>query len=118
AVAHAGLADDSGALDAIGTAVAALAGRAPFKELEARLRGAAAEVADIASEIRDVAERIEDDPERLETIRERRQLLRELRRKYGDTLAEVMAHREEATARLAELEGYEAHAAALDAARP
>ena len=65
----------------------------------------------------DVAERIDDDPDRLDAVRQRRQLLRELRRKYGDTLAEVMAHRDEAAARLAELEGYEERAAALEAER-
>jgi DNA repair protein RecN (Recombination protein N) len=117
ATAHAALADDGGAADAVGTAVAALAGRAPFKELEARLRAVAADVADIGSEIRAGAERIEDDPVRLDAIRERRQLLRELRRKYGDTLADVMAHRDEAAARLAELEGYESRAAALETER-
>ena len=117
ATAHAALADDGGALDAVGTALSALAGRAPFKELEVRLRGAAADVADIASEVRDGAERIEDDPERLDAVRERRQLLRELRRKYGDTLADVMVHRDEAASRLAELEGYESRAAELEAER-
>jgi DNA repair protein RecN (Recombination protein N) len=50
-------------------------------------------------------------------VRERRQLLRELRRKYGDTLADVMAHRDEASARLAELESYETLAAELEAER-
>ncbi len=48
---------------------------------------------------------------------QRRQLLRELRRKYGDTLADVMVHHREAAERLAELEGYEARAAALEAER-
>jgi DNA repair protein RecN (Recombination protein N) len=117
ALAHAALADDGGAADTVGTAVAALAGRAPFKELDGRLRSVAAEVADISAEVRAAAERIEDDPERLDAVRERRQLLRELRRKYGDTLADVMAHRDEASARLAELESYETLAAELEAER-
>jgi DNA repair protein RecN (Recombination protein N) len=77
----------------------------------------AAELADLRAEIRTAAERIEDDPERLEAVRERRQLLRELRRKYGDTLAEVMAHCDDASARLAELESYETRAAAWEAER-
>ena len=62
-------------------------------------------------------EAVDDDPERLDEVRRRRHLLRELRRKYGDTLADVMAHRDEAAARLAELEGYESTAAALEAER-
>src|SRR5690606_21093056 len=56
------------------------------------------------------------DPERLEVIRTRRQLLHDLRRKYGETLAEVLAYQAEAEARLAELEHHDQRAAELDAA--
>lgn len=101
--------------DALGVALAAVAGRRPFAAAEERLRAVAAEVADIAAEIRGAGEAIEDDPERLEAVRERRQLLRELRRKYGETLADVIAEGERLRARLAELEGYEKRAAELDA---
>ena len=45
------------------------------------------------------------------TCARRRQLLRELGRKYGDTLADVVAYADEARARLDELEGYDARAA-------
>jgi DNA repair protein RecN (Recombination protein N) len=116
------LSGDGGALDeavsasdALGVALAAVAGRRPFAAAEERLRAVAAEVADIAAEIRGAGEAIEDDPERLEAVRERRQLLRELRRKYGETLADVIAEGERLRARLAELEGYEKRAAELDA---
>jgi DNA repair protein RecN (Recombination protein N) len=116
------LSGDGGALDeavsasdALGVALAAVAGRRPFAAAEERLRAVAAEVADIAAEIRGAGEAIEDDPERLEVVRERRQLLRELRRKYGETLADVIAEGERLRARLAELEGYEKRAAELDA---
>jgi len=44
-------------------------------------------------------------------VRERRRRLRELQRKYGDTLADVVAHRHESAARLDELAGYEARIA-------
>ena len=50
-------------------------------------------------------------------MRARRHQLHELGRKYGSTLAEVMAYGAEAATRLGELEGYEARAAALDAER-
>ena len=40
-------------------------------------------------------------------MRVRRQLLHELRRKYGETLAEVMAYRDEIELRLAELEAHD-----------
>lgn len=109
--------DDGGALDALGSSVAALGHRAPFAPSVERLRAAIADVRDIAAELRALAEGIDDDPEQLAKVVERRQLLRELRRKYGESLADIVAYREEVAARLAELEGFEARAARLDAER-
>jgi DNA repair protein RecN (Recombination protein N) len=108
---------EGAALDSLGEAVAALDGRAPFAELAARVRAAQAEVADIEHELRGQVDALEEDPERVETVRRRRQLLHDLTRKYGETLAEVIAYGNDAAARLAELEGYEARAAALEARR-
>ncbi|HVM54394.1 MAG TPA: DNA repair protein RecN [Acidimicrobiales bacterium] len=111
------LSEEGRAADAIGEAIAAVAGRAPFTEIETRLRAAAADIADLAVEIRSAAEQITEDPETLARLRERRQLLHDLRRKYGATLAEVLDFADEARARLAELESRDARAAALDAER-
>ncbi len=111
------LTGDGGAADALGTAIAALAGRSPFATHESRLRALVAELADVAGEVRDAGEAIADDPERLEVVRSRRQLLHDLRRKYGDTLQEVLAFGVDAAARLAELEQHDRRAAELDAAR-
>ncbi|MFP3900573.1 MAG: DNA repair protein RecN [Acidimicrobiia bacterium] len=105
----------SSAADAVGAAVAAVAGRAPFAAHEERLRTVAAELADIAGELRAAGEAIDEDPERLAQIRERRQLLRDLRRKYGDRLADVIAEGERLRARVAELEGHDERAAELEA---
>ncbi len=117
AVARAALRDDGGAIDALGLAVAAVSGRLPFADVEGRLRSVAADLADASDELRTIGERIEDDPERLVAVRERRQLLHDLRRKYGETLAEVLRYLDEARARVDELETYETRAAALDAER-
>ncbi len=111
------LADDGGVTDSLAAVVAAVDGRGPFSDLAGRLRDLAAELGDVTAELRAVGEVLEDDPERLAEIRVRRHLLVDLRRKYGDTLAEVLAYRDEAAARLAELEGHDALAAALDAER-
>jgi len=108
---------DDGALDRIGSALAALAGRTPFVDLDARLRALAAEADDVASELRRRGEAIDDDPARLDEVRARRQLLRELRRKYGESVGEVMAYRDEVAARLAELALYESRVEALEAQR-
>ncbi len=115
--AAASLTGEGGAGDAVGVAIAAVAGRAPFQALEARLRALGAELADVATEVRGTGELIEDDPERLAAVRARRQLLHDLRRKYGDTLTDVIAYELEALTRLAELEDHDRRAAELDAIR-
>ncbi|MFM9086199.1 MAG: DNA repair protein RecN [Acidimicrobiia bacterium] len=113
----AALTEDGGAGDAVGTAVQALGGRDALAEADARLRGAQAELDDIAAALRSLAESIEEDPSRLAEVRARRGLLVDMRRKYGATLAEVIAYGEDAARRLTELEGYEARAAGLDGER-
>lgn len=109
------LVGDEGIAHQLQSVIGAVAGRSPFVELESRLRSAAVEVTEAAHDLRDAAEGIADDPERLLAIRQRRQLLAELRRKYGDTLAEVLEERESIRRRLDELLGHDARAEALDA---
>ncbi len=101
----------------ISAALAALGDRVPFADITSRLAGLAAEVADMAADVRGTAESIEDDPEQLAAMRERRALLRELRRKYGDTLADVMEFGDEMSERLTEIESHDERAATLDADR-
>jgi DNA repair protein RecN (Recombination protein N) len=115
--AHAALTADDGAVDALGSATAELTGRGPWSSIEARLRAASAEVADVADEIRRAAEQMAEDPERLEAVRGRLRLLADVRRKYGETLSHVMAYATEARARLSELEQHDQRALALDGER-
>lgn len=124
------LTGDGGARDALAAALAAVGGRAPFTEIDGRLRGLVAEAGDVASELRVAAEQIVDDRARLDEVRARRQMLHDLRRKYGTasidggphpsragTLGDVLAYRDEVITRLHELEHHEARAAELEAAR-
>jgi DNA repair protein RecN (Recombination protein N) len=119
AAAHAveGLSSDGGAGELVAAALAALDGRSPFASATDRLRGLAAELSDLTADLRAVGEGIEDDPERLAAVRQRRRLLHELRRKYGDTLGDVMAYHAQIAERVAELESRDATAAALDQQR-
>ncbi|HEX4903695.1 MAG TPA: DNA repair protein RecN [Acidimicrobiales bacterium] len=110
------LVGDEGIVHQLQTVLGSLAGRAPFAELEERLQAAAVEVTEAAHDLRDAAEQIADDPERLAAVRVRRQLLADLRRKYGDTLVEVLDERESIRRRLDELLSHDARAEALDAA--
>jgi DNA repair protein RecN (Recombination protein N) len=106
-----------GAADAIGEAVGALTGRAPFGELETRARALQADCIDLAHELRVARDGMVSDPETLDAVRARRAQLRELRRKYGDTLADVLGFAQDSQARLAELEGHAARVAELEATR-
>jgi len=100
----AALSEEGQALDLVGRAAALLGGA--FPDERDRLKDAQSVLADLAAELRDRAEAMEEDPERQEWVRLRRQTLVDLRRKYGDTLAEVIAFAADARARLDELEGY------------
>ncbi|MEP7203441.1 MAG: DNA repair protein RecN [Ilumatobacteraceae bacterium] len=108
---------DRAAADGIGAAIAALANRSPFDEFASRLHAVAAEVSDVGHDLRVLAEQLEEDPRRLAEIRERRQLLRDLRRKYGDSLADVLTFQREAQERLDELESYAQRVAAFEKER-
>lgn len=99
--------------DALGRARQALDGKAPFQELGVRLRALEAEAADISHELRMAGEAVVDDPVRLEAVLTRRKVLRDLQRKYGATLAEVIAYRDETRARADALVGHTERIAAL-----
>ena len=111
------LQDDDGASDVVGRSIAAIGNRETFAMFVERLKNVQAEIDDVAREMRDVAESIEEDPAKLEEVRQRRHLLVDLRRKYGESLSEVIAYGAESGLRLSELESFEARAATLDAER-
>lgn len=102
------------AIDGVGQASAALAGRDPFAALAGRLRFLQSELSDLGHDLRTTAESIVDDPGRLEAVQQRRRILGDLRRKYGDSLEEVLRFADETRARLADLERYEERAAVLE----
>jgi DNA repair protein RecN (Recombination protein N) len=113
ATAYAQLQEDDGATDRVRAALSALGQHTTFGPARDRLSGLLAELEDTAAEVRATGEGIEDDPEALAAVRARRQLLIELRRKYGDSIADVITFGEEAAARLAELQGRDAEVASL-----
>ena len=77
---------------------------AQFAEAVQQIASARAVVQDVSSTVRDYAERIDASPERLAEIENRLALLDRLKRKYGSSLAEVIAFGEEAARKLAEIE--------------
>jgi DNA repair protein RecN (Recombination protein N) len=59
---------------------------------------------------------LESDPQRLERIEERLELLSRLKRKYGDTIADVLSYEQRAAAELDEIVNFEEQEASLTAA--
>jgi len=77
---------------------------ARFEGPAQQLAAAKAAVEDVDAEVREFAENVSASPGRLEEIEDRLAALDRLKRKYGQTLAEVIAFGEEATRKLAEVE--------------
>jgi len=100
------LSDDGNTVDLLGQVSRALSPITSMSEIRERVENLLAELNDISHTVRGAAENSEENPERLEEIRLRRQALRDLVRKYGDTIADVMAFGAEARTRLNELLSY------------
>ena len=75
-----------------------------FADAVQQLAAARAAVGDVSASVRDYAEGINASPERLGEIEDRLAALDRLKRKYGQTVAEVIAFGEDVTAKLAEVE--------------
>ncbi len=75
-----------------------------FAEPGQQLASARATISDIAASLRDYAEGINASPERLAEIEDRLALIDRLKKKYGKTVAEVVAFGEDAARKLSEVE--------------
>ncbi|HKD60081.1 MAG TPA: DNA repair protein RecN [Terracidiphilus sp.] len=75
-----------------------------FGEAAQQIASVRAIVGDVSATLRDYAERIDASPERLAEIEDRLALLDRLKRKYGKTVAEVIALGEAVARKLAEVE--------------
>ena len=77
---------------------------ARFQESAQQLQSARAVVGDVSAALRDYAEAINASPERLAEIEDRLALLDRLKRKYGHTVADVIAFGDDVARKLAEVE--------------
>lgn len=111
------LSDDGNAVDLLGQVSRSLSPITSMSEIRERVENLLAELNDISHTVRGAAENSEENPERLEEIRLRRQALRDLVRKYGDTIADVIAFGAEARTRLNELLSYSERVQDLEASR-
>lgn len=76
-------------------------------------QGLLEQLADLARDLQDYAEQLEFNPERLQEVEERLELINTLKRKYGDTIEQIIAFGERAEAELSELENWEIRTEAL-----
>jgi DNA repair protein RecN (Recombination protein N) len=110
--------DESGALDALASAVRGLEDAAQLDEtlepIVEAIRSATFELSEAARDLGRYQDEIEVDPERAEQIEERIEQIRTLKRKYGDTIEEILAFGEETAARLESLSNSEERSANLD----
>ena len=111
------LSDDGNTVDLLGQVSRSLSPISSMREVRERVENLLAELNDISHTVRGAAENSEENPERLEEIRLRRQALRDLVRKYGDTIADVMAFGAEARTRLNELLSYSERVQDLETSR-
>jgi len=109
-----------GATDALNAALVAVEHAAALDEtlssLVETLTSAVSFAEDAARDLRVYQESVEFNPERLEEIEARLDLIRTLKRKYGETLDEVIAYGKELDEKLDALENSEAREEALTAA--
>ena len=106
---------DGSAATALAEALALIEPYESLADPVSRLRRLSEELGEAGTELRLLSEQLEADPARLEEIVERRSLLADLRRKYGSTLAEVIAYAERIGAELEELESTEERSAEIRA---
>jgi len=107
------LSADGAAGEALGEALGRIDSFEALADVAGRIRLLVEEAGDIATELRRLGDEVREDPVRLAEVIERRALLAGLRRRYGATLADVMAFGDEARRRLAELRDAEGAAVRL-----
>ncbi len=109
-----------GAADALNAALAqiehALSMDSALEPVAASLREAASYAEDAALALRHYRDDVEFNPERLEEIETRLDLLRTLKRKYGETVEEMIAYGDELGAKIDRLQNAEAREDELTAA--
>jgi DNA repair protein RecN (Recombination protein N) len=109
AEAHGSLSGERGVTDLLGEAVEALRRSAAFDPdldaAEQRAAALAAEAGDLAADLRRRADAVEQDPAEIEQTQQRLSVLGDLRRKYGETLPEVIEFGAAAARRAAEIPG-------------
>jgi DNA repair protein RecN (Recombination protein N) len=106
------------ALDLVGEAVGKLERLAridpDLDELAAEGQGLLEQLSDLTRSIQDYADSLEFNPERLQEVEDRLELIANLKRKYGDTIEQVIAFGQRAQQELDDLGNWEVKTADLE----
>lgn len=109
--------EETSAVDLIGTALTNIeelaAIDAQFQPLAEQLQGAQSVVEELARDLQRAAESLEYDPDELNRLNERLTLIGNLKRKYGETVEEILHYRDEARAEIDRYDTRDEHLAAL-----
>ncbi|MFN2141909.1 MAG: DNA repair protein RecN [Candidatus Promineifilaceae bacterium] len=110
--------DASAAVDLIGQAERALGKLAEVDdaqlELLYELQGLSFQLSEISSRVQHYQDRLEHNPQRLDEVEERIELIIDLKRKYGSTIADILATRERAATELDQISNSEERIAGLE----
>lgn len=85
-------------------------------ETAENLKNAASQIEDAAREVESFRDNLTADPEKLNAALERQDLIGKLKKKYGATIADILAYRDETARQLAGLSGSERDRKELEAA--
>lgn len=109
--------DAPSALDLVGEATSRIEKLAridpEMEPLALEGQGLLEQLADMARTLVDYAQELEFDPRRLLEVEERLELIETLKRKYGDTIGQILAFGEQAQLELMELDNWETKSEAL-----
>ena len=114
-----GMDDDTpAAADMLGQAERALVQLTRYDETQGplleNLQGIIYQLSELSSDLQSYLDKLEFNPGRLDFVEERLALIQSLKRKYGETVADVLARQEAAAAELAQIEGSEERLATLE----
>ncbi len=113
--------DETAAIDAIDAALTALEELEDidpaFSALRAQATEARAGIEDVAEELRGYTSRMEFDADELDTVNARLAAIGDLKRKYGETIPDILAYCEEAAQRLSGYDNRDARLTALQQER-
>ncbi len=118
-ISEAGEQDTPSVLDVLGEAAARIEKLAridpSMEEMALESQSMLEQLSELAGNLDDYTQELEFDPQRLQEVEERIELIETLKRKYGDTIEQVIAFGEEASTELAELDSWEGRTEELEA---